>query len=98
MRERRTAQIAADALQSLGYEVAREVGVTGVVGVLKNGAGPTVMLRADMDALPMAENTGLAYASMARATDSDGMEVGVAHALRARHACHLDDRRRARAG
>jgi hippurate hydrolase len=54
--------------------------VTGVVCVLKNGAGPTVMLRADMDALPMAENTGLPYASTVRAHDAEGHETGVAHA------------------
>jgi len=79
MQEVRTAGIAAAHLESLGYEVTREVGVTGVVGVLRNGAGPTVMLRADMDALPMAENTGLPYASTVKAKDEDGMEVGVAH-------------------
>jgi hippurate hydrolase len=56
-----------------------EVGVTGVVGVLRNGEGPTVMLRADMDALPMAENTGLPYASTVQALDEDGAKVGVAH-------------------
>ncbi|HTH78147.1 MAG TPA: amidohydrolase [Ramlibacter sp.] len=79
MREWRTAKIAADAMQELGFEVTPEVGVTGVVGVLKNGDGPTVMLRADMDALPMAENTGLPYASNVKAADPDGVEVGVAH-------------------
>jgi hippurate hydrolase len=79
MREVRTAKIAADAMQDLGYEVTRNVGVTGVVCVMKNGAGPTVMLRADMDALPMAENTGLPYASTVTARDADGVEVGVAH-------------------
>jgi hippurate hydrolase len=79
MQEVRTAGIVADAMQALGYEVTRQVGVTGVVCVLRNGAGPTVMLRADMDALPMAENTGLPYASTAKARDPDGDEVGVAH-------------------
>ncbi len=79
MQEVRTAGIAAGALESLGYEVTREVGVTGVVGVLRNGEGPTVMLRADMDALPMAEDTGLPYASAAVARDADGAEVPVAH-------------------
>ncbi|MBA2207480.1 amidohydrolase, partial [Escherichia coli] len=63
MQEVRTAKIAADHIEALGYEVTRDVGITGVVGVLRNGDGPTVMLRADMDALPMAENTGLPYAS-----------------------------------
>ena len=79
MQEVRTAKIAADAVQGLGYEVTTHVGVTGVVCVMKNGAGPTVMLRADMDALPMAENTGLSYASTVKAKDADGVEVGVAH-------------------
>src|SRR5690606_16169881 len=59
----RSAGIAADWLERLGYEVVREVGVTGVVGVLRNGDGPTVLLRADMDALPMDEDTGLPHAS-----------------------------------
>lgn len=63
MRETRSAAIAADWLDRHGYEVTREVGVTGVVGVLRNGDGPTVLLRADMDALPMDEDTGLPYSS-----------------------------------
>jgi len=79
MQEVRTAKIAADFVEALGYEVTREVGVTGVVCVLRNGEGATVMLRADMDALPMEENTGLPYASTERAVDEDGVEVGVAH-------------------
>ncbi len=69
MQELRTAKIAAGALKAAGFKVTRKVGVTGVVGVLRNGAGPTVMLRADMDALPMAENTGLPYASTAQALE-----------------------------
>lgn len=79
MQEHRTAGIAADYLERLGYAVTRGVGVTGVVGLLRNGDGPTVMLRADMDALPMAEDTGLPYASTATATDADGQTVSVAH-------------------
>ncbi|TAL79686.1 MAG: amidohydrolase [Burkholderiaceae bacterium] len=80
MHEVRTAGIVADFLEHLGaYTVTRNVGVTGVVGVLKNGQGPTVMLRADMDALPMAEATGLPYASTVVAKDDDGVETGVAH-------------------
>jgi amidohydrolase len=79
MQEVRTAKIVADAMQSFGYEVTRNVGVTGVVCVMKNGAGRTVMLRADMDALPMAETSGLPYASTATARDAEGDEVGVAH-------------------
>ncbi|GAB3757637.1 amidohydrolase [Ramlibacter monticola] len=79
MQETRTAKIVADFLQALGYEVTREVGVTGVVAVLRNGAGATVMLRADMDALPMQEKTGLPYASTVVAKDEEGATVGVAH-------------------
>jgi len=79
MQEFRTASIAADALEPLGFEVTRAVGVTGVVAVLPNGEGPRVMLRAHMDALPMAENTGLPYAGKAEAIDEEGGKVGVAH-------------------
>ena len=80
MQERRTAQVAAASLQRAGYEVTAGVGGTGVVGMLVNGDGPTVMLRADMDALPVKEATGLPYASSATATDPDGNEVPVMHA------------------
>ncbi|UHL64799.1 M20 family metallopeptidase [Paralcaligenes sp. KSB-10] len=80
MQEVRTAGIAADYLAAQGFEVSRRIGLTGVVGVLKNGAGPTVMLRADMDALPVAEATGLPYASTVKAKDEDGIEVDVSHA------------------
>jgi len=79
MQEVRTAKIAADFVESLGFQVTREVGGTGVVAVLRNGTGPTVMLRADMDALPMQEKTGLPYASTVSAKDEDGSAVGVAH-------------------
>ena len=78
--EHRTAQIVADRLESLGYTVTRGVGQTGVVGVLENGDGPTVLCRADMDALPVTEDTGLDYASTARGIDPDGNDVGVTHA------------------
>ena len=63
MQEERTAALAAERLQKAGFEVTTGVGKTGVVGVLRNGEGPTVMLRADMDALPVSEQTGLDYAS-----------------------------------
>ncbi len=63
MQEERTAGVAADHLRAVGYEVTTGVGKTGVVGLLRNGEGPTVMLRADMDALPVQEATGLPYAS-----------------------------------
>lgn len=59
MQENRTARIAADRLRAAGYEVTTGVGKTGVVGLLRNGDGPTIMLRADMDALPVKEATGL---------------------------------------
>ena len=80
MEEHRTAGIAAEHLRSAGYEVTEGVGKTGVVGVLRNGAGPTVMLRADMDALPVREETGLAYASKETGTGRDGKTVPVMHA------------------
>lgn len=79
MQETRTSGLAAERLRAAGYEVATGIGGTGVVGVFRNGAGPTVMLRADMDALPVAEATGLPYASQATATDREGRTVPVAH-------------------
>src|SRR4051794_7556585 len=80
MQERRTAGIAAKWLREQGYEVTEGVGGTGVVGLLRNGEGPTVLMRADMDALPMTENTGLPYASTKTGTDpSSGRETGIAH-------------------
>ena len=78
--ERRTAGLVAARLRDLGYDTTTGVGLTGVVGVRKNGAGPTVLLRADMDALPVQEQTGLDYASIARGTDGDGTEVPLMHA------------------
>lgn len=81
MQETRTAGIVAERLRALdGWEVTPEVGKTGVVGVLRNGDGPTIGLRADMDALPVEEKTGLPYASRARGTDPDGNDVPVMHA------------------
>lgn len=80
MQEVRTASIAAKHLKENGYAVTTGVGKTGVVGVLRNGDGPTVMLRADMDALPIREATGLSYASTVTTTDSTGEMVPVAHA------------------
>src|SRR6267378_447801 len=79
MQETRTARIAADHLRASGFEVTTGVGKTGVVGVLRNGDGPTVMLRADMDALPIKEATDLPYASSVTATGPDGRSVSVAH-------------------
>jgi amidohydrolase len=80
MQEERTSGMAAERLEASGFEVTRGVGKTGVVGLLENGEGPTVMLRADMDALPVREDTGLPYASDKTATDGEGKEVPVAHA------------------
>src|SRR3954449_6304640 len=79
MLETRTAGLAADRLRAAGYEVTTGVGKTGVVGLLRNGDGPTVMLRADMDALPIEEATGLPYASKVKAKDLDGNTVPVGH-------------------
>jgi amidohydrolase len=78
--EHRTAGIAAGRLRELGYEVTTGVGRTGVVGVLRNGEGPVALLRADMDALPVLERTGLPYASTATATDEHGRTVPLMHA------------------
>jgi hippurate hydrolase len=78
--EHRTARCVAGQLQDYGCTVQAGIGGTGVVGVLSNGGGPTVLLRADMDALPVKEDTGAAYASTATARDADGNEVPVAHA------------------
>jgi hippurate hydrolase len=79
MQETRTAGLAAKHLTDSGYEVTPGVGKTGVVGVLRNGDGPVVMLRADMDALPIREDTGLPYASSATGTDADGHPTPVGH-------------------
>ncbi|WP_202026588.1 amidohydrolase [Rhodococcus sp. MS16] len=78
--EHRTAGIVAARLRGSGFSVYEGVGGTGVVGVLENGDGPAVLLRADMDALPVREATGLAYASTAVASAADGDEVPVMHA------------------
>ncbi len=85
--EQRTASIVAETLAGLGYEVHTGIGRTGVVGVLRRGSGPTVLVRADMDGLPVQEDTGLPYASTARGTDPDGLDVPVMHACG--HDVHL---------
>ena len=79
MQETRTAGLAAERLRAAGYEVTEGIGKTGVVGLLRNGDGPTVMLRADMDALPIEEATDLPYASKVKAKDRDGKSVPVGH-------------------
>ncbi|MFN2549432.1 MAG: amidohydrolase [Myxococcales bacterium] len=78
--EEKTAAKMADELRKLGYEVTTGVGGTGVVGVMKNGQGPTVLLRTELDALPIEEKTGLPYASHVTATDPNGKTVPVMHA------------------
>ncbi len=78
--EKKTAARVADELESAGYAVAKGVGGHGVVAVLKNGGGPTVLVRADMDALPVKEQTGLPYASTVTTKDDTGNEVPVMHA------------------
>jgi hippurate hydrolase len=80
LQEHRTAGIVAQHLRDTGYEVTEGVGHTGVVGVFRNGAGPVVLLRGDMDALPIKEQTGVDYASEAFETTSDGSKVPVMHA------------------
>jgi amidohydrolase len=78
--EMKTSARFADELRKAGFEVTAGVGKLGVVGVLKNGEGPTILWRTDLDALPVKEETGLPYASLATAKDSQGKEVPVMHA------------------
>jgi amidohydrolase len=78
--ETQTAAKLTGRLRGLGYTVTENVGGTGIVAILKNGTGPTVMLRTELDALPVEEKTGLPYASKVRAKDDSGREVGVMHA------------------
>jgi hippurate hydrolase len=80
LQEQKTAAKMADGLRRLGFEITTGVGGNGVVGVLRNGSGPTVMVRTDMDALPVEEKTGLPYASRVKVKDASGAEVGVMHA------------------
>ncbi len=78
--EARTAARLARELRKLGFTVTEKFGGHGVVGVLKNGKGPTVLVRTDMDALPIVERTGVPYASKVRVRDKSDQEVGVMHA------------------
>jgi amidohydrolase len=78
--EHHTADLAATCLTRYGYEVTQDIGGTGLTGVSRNGDGPLVLLRADMDGLPVLENTGLPYASVARGRDDEGNDVPVMHA------------------
>jgi hippurate hydrolase len=79
-KEQRTSARMAEELRKLGYEVTAGVGGTGVVGVLRNGKGPTVLLRTELDALPVEEKTGLPYASTATGVNPQGQTVPVMHA------------------
>lgn len=79
-KEEKTAARIAEELKNRGFTVTSNVGGHGVVGVLQNGAGPTLLIRTDLDALPITETTGLNYASKVRTIDEHGNEVGVMHA------------------
>jgi amidohydrolase len=78
--EARTSGVVARELRAAGFEVTEKVGGYGVVGVLKNGPGPTLLIRTDLDALPVQEETGLPYASTVRTKDLTGNDVPVMHA------------------
>jgi hippurate hydrolase len=80
LHETRTAALLAGKLRNLGFDVTEHVGGTGVVAVLRNGVGKTVMLRTELDALPIEEKTGLPYASRDRTKDDAGNDVGLMHA------------------
>ncbi len=78
LQEKETSEKLANELESLGFEVTRNYGGYGIVGILKNGDGPQILYRTDMDALPMAEKTGLSYGST-KTIDLDGSQVGTMH-------------------
>jgi hippurate hydrolase len=80
LHEEKTSAKLAERMRKLGYEVTTNVGGYGIVAIMKNGAGPTLMIRTDMDALPVHEETGLPYASKVTAKDDSGAEVSVMHA------------------
>jgi len=80
MHEQQTAAKLADRVKAMGYEVTTGVGGTGIVAVLRNGKGPTVLLRTDMDALPIAEETGVSYASHVVVKSDSGSSIPVMHA------------------
>jgi hippurate hydrolase len=80
LHEQETAHRLASEMRALGFDVTEKVGGTGIVCVLKNGAGPTILVRTDMDALPVTERTGLPYASTVRRRDRQGNDVGAMHA------------------
>ena len=80
MQEEKTSDRLAEELSALGFTVTRNIGKTGLVGIMKNGDGPTLMIRADMDGLPVLEKTGLEYASTVRQMNLEGEEMPVMHA------------------
>ncbi|MCH8099235.1 MAG: amidohydrolase [Proteobacteria bacterium] len=80
MQEEKTSDRLAEELSALGFTVTRNIGKTGLVGIMKNGDGPTLMIRADMDGLPVLEKTGLEYASTVRQVNLEGEEMPVMHA------------------
>jgi len=80
LQEKATSAKLAALVRPLGFTVTEGVGGHGVVAVMKNGPGPVLLIRADMDALPVVEKTGLPFASTVRATTRDGVESGVMHA------------------
>lgn len=80
MQEFETSDRIAKELASLGFAITRNIAETGLVGIMKNGDGPTLMIRADMDGLPVLEKTGLDYASSARQVNLEGVDMPVMHA------------------
>ena len=89
LQEKESSRKIAERLKKAGYTVTTDVGGHGVVGMLVNGPGPTVLIRADTDALPIVEETGLPYRSEVTTTGADGQTVGVMHACGhdVHHAC-----------
>ena len=77
--EKETSKKLADELKKVGFDVTENFGGYGVVGILKNGKGPTILYRTDLDALPMEEKTGLSYASQVKTKDFNGNEVSTMH-------------------
>jgi hippurate hydrolase len=80
LQEEKTAQMMASELKKSGFEVIENIGGYGVAGILRNGSGPTLLIRTDMDALPLEEKTGLPYASKAKGVNAAGNEVNIMHA------------------
>lgn len=78
--EKETSARLARELKNIGFDVSTQIGGYGVVGLMKNGRGPTIMIRTDMDALPITEETGLSYASRIRTKDEQGRDVVFMHA------------------